>query len=798
LDRVQQLLKEREEEVRQLSAALEHYRQELGRATGLITAIENSASWKAAQRVRSLLDLLMPREGRLGRLNHYARRALNIWLDQGFEAVVAKSWAKGRAILAARRGSWSTLLSSEDRSQFPAAAASPDPSIRLVCDEPNLAIRPSVFGTVEVKGWALSADGIERVEVFLGAHPLGTATYGGLRPDVGQAYPSPEAERSGFRFAWDTRSTPDGIHELTVRAISKTGHLATTKGAVRVDNATPRREPYHVWLDLHETPALVEAGRLSAGLSYRPTISLIMPVYNAEPRYLERAIQSVRAQMYKEWELCICDDGSTRTDVWQTVEIAAQRDRRIKTKHLPTNQGIAAASQEALALATGEFTGLLDQDDELRPHALYEVAKLLNDHPDADLVYSDEDKIDPLGRRYEPFFKPDWSPDLLRACNYICHFAVLRTAVLREVGGFRQGYEGSQDYDLFLRITERTPRVRHIAKVLYHWRSLPSSTAASPAAKPDASNAARRALEEHLKRTGVDGLVQPGNAPGRWRIKYAISPQVAVSIIIPTGGHVRLLEECLATLVDKTRFRSFEIILVDNSKSDAVERFAKSLTSRFQAARYLDYRGRPFNFSLLNNQAASLATSPLLLFLNDDCVPVNPDWLEAMVEHAQRPEVGAVGAKLLYPDGTIQHAGVVLGVFENSGHAFKYLSGNERDPVYFDFPHIVRNCSAVTAACLMTRREVFQEVGGFDEVNLAVAFQDVDLCLKIRERGYLVVYTPHARLVHQEAKTKAEKVPNPYEVRHMKEKWASVIARDPFYSPNLTRTREDFGLDLPR
>ena len=570
-------------------------------------------------------------------------------------------------------------------------------------------------------------------------------------------------------------------------------------GGDAVSLSPTRAAIYQLWTVMGDLRETIRARTQGDHLAYNPTISIIMPVYNTEACVLEHALRSVRAQIYPKWELCICDDASPDPHVRQRLEAARRRDPRIKIKYREQNGGIATASNDALSLATGEFVTFMDHDDEIAPHALDQVVRLLNRHPDADLIYSDEDKIGAWGRRYEPFFKPDWSPDFFLSSNYLCHFTHIRASLVREAGGFRPGYEGSQDYDLYLRVIERTDKIYHIPKLLYHWRAIPTSTASDPQAKAYAHVAARRALEDHLRRRQIDATVLPANGLGRWRIKYAVPHPFLVSVIVPTAN-AELLRTCLDGLAEGTRYPDFEIVVVDNSKDGEVEAVFSAAAGAFGRTRYLDWRNRPFNFSAMNNDAAQVAQSPLLLLLNDDITPLNADWLEAMVEHAQRPEVGAVGAKLLFPDGTFQHGGVVLGIHGNSGHAFKYLPADEQQPYYFGLPHVVRNCSAVTGACLMTRRETLWEAGGFDEVHLAVAFQDVDLCLKMRAQGYLIVYTPHAQLIHAESKTRAhvEKTPSPYEVRYMQKKWSHVIARDPYYNPNLTRLNESFSLALPR
>jgi GT2 family glycosyltransferase len=502
----------------------------------------------------------------------------------------------------------------------------------------------------------------------------------------------------------------------------------------------------------------------------------------------------VQNQVYGNWEICLADDGSGDPELRKLLKEWSAQDSRIKVTELSSNRGISAASNEAISLATGEFVGFLDHDDELVPNALYQVVKLLQEHHEADLIYSDEDKLDFTGGRCDPFFKPDWSPDLLLSNNYICHFLVVRRQLLNEVGGLRPDYDGSQDYDLVLRLIERTKQIHHIPHILYHWRAVEASTAFSSGAKPKAHVAAESAIGDYLRRNKIPARVDEGCAPGQWLVRYEILESPKVAMILPTGGKLELLRPCLESIFSTTAYTHYEILLVDNSKGPHIEQYLRSIANHPDKLRYLDYRGKTFNYSALNNFAVGKTEAPLLLFLNDDTTVVNADWLTAMVEHGQRPGVGAVGAKLLYPWGTIQHAGVVMGIYECTSHAFKNIP--DKIPYYFHFPQIVRNCSAVTAACMLTKKLAFLEMGGFDEKYLAVAFQDVDYCLKLCKAGYYIVYTPAAVLVHHESVTKEEKIPNLKEVRHLQRKWREVITRDPFYSPNLTRKAEDYTLRL--
>jgi GT2 family glycosyltransferase len=537
-----------------------------------------------------------------------------------------------------------------------------------------------------------------------------------------------------------------------------------------------------------------EMRRKVAGFGYAPLISIVMPVYNVNEKWLNEAIESVRRQSYAKWELCICDDASTSLQVRLTLEKYAAEDKRIKVCYRQKNGGIVKASNDALALATGAYVGLLDNDDALAPDALYRVVEALQEKK-YDLVYTDEDKLGADGKRCEPFFKPDWSPDLLLSCNYISHFGVYRRKILGDIGGFREGYDGSQDYDLVLRFTEKTQEIKHIPRVLYHWRKVKGSTAESVEAKPFAYEAAKKALADAARRRRIDATVEDGLWTGSYRLRRAISfaeTAPLVSIIIPFKDKVELLDKCLRSIYENTTWKNFEVLIVDNDSelletSDYLER----APSNYANLTVLKYAGA-FNYPAINNFAASKAKGEYLVLLNNDTETVSPDWIEAMLEQAQRKEVGAVGAKLLYPDGTIQHAGVVIGLGGLAGHAFSRQT--DIDHGYFGLIDVVRNYSAVTAACLMVRKSVFLEAGGMDENNLSVSFNDVDFCLKIREKGYLIVYTPYAVLKHHECATRGYGV-DLAEVAHMQRRHAGILEKgDPYYNPNLTRERGDFSL----
>ncbi len=561
---------------------------------------------------------------------------------------------------------------------------------------------------------------------------------------------------------------------------------------------------YALWRQQHE-PRSADLQRLAetvAILPHQPLISIIVPVYNPPTKFLRAAIESVISQIYPHWELCIADDASPDPQVRQILEQYQAQDSRIKITFRESNGHISNCSNSALELATGEFIALLDHDDVLTPDALYEVALMINRHPTADMIYSDEDKLDEQGILRDPFFKPDWCPDSFLSRMYTCHLGVYRRSIVTAIGGFRVGLEGAQDYDLVLRFTEQTSNIFHISKILYHWRIHHQSAASGCAeVKPYAYTAAEKALKEALERRNEPGqIIRVPGCLGRYRIRYKLLSHATVSIIIPTKDLSGYLEKCLRSIFSKSTYTNFEVLIIDNN---SVEPSTHKLFNHWQQKEPQRFRVLPlneaFNFSRLNNFAVSHTQSEFLLFLNNDTEVITPDWLEAMIEQAQRPSIGAVGGLLLYSDGSIQHAGVALGIGGVAGHSYRHAAADIEG--YFGQLACTSNVSAVTAACLMCRREVFEQIGGFDE-DLAVAFNDVDLCLKMVEKDYDNIYLPHVKLYHHESKSRGyEDTPEKQarfkeEILYMQDKWPTLIAQDPCYSPHLTRVREDYGLNL--
>jgi len=525
-----------------------------------------------------------------------------------------------------------------------------------------------------------------------------------------------------------------------------------------------------------------------AEMKLTPMISIIMPVYDVDIRWLEKAIQSVKCQLYDNWELCIADDASTQGQIQVLLRKYEDEDSRIKIKYLEHNQGISGASNKALSIATGEYIALLDHDDELSKDALYEVVKFINKYPDAEMIYSDEDMIDEKGIRMNPYFKPAWSPDTLLSGNYITHLSVYQKKTVDEIGGFRKGYEGSQDFDLALRFTEKTNKIYHIPKILYHWRKIEGSVAASTDAKNYAYDNAKKALEDTLVRRNIKGEVEFGYGTGYYVVKRNIDTSQLVSIVIISGKSKNSLQRCLESVETKTEIKNYEIIIPATEEDNDIN----SLANHYNNCRIIvsDHKLNP---SAACNYAAKFANGQHLVFLHGGMEVTSDFWLRSMLEQSQRPEIGAVGAKLLYPDKTIQHAGIILGIHGVAGNAYK--KSNDFTEHYFGHLNIIKNYSAVSNSCMMLKTDLFREIGGFDEINLPFFYSDVDLCLRLSDKGFNNIYTPFSVLYHHNPDTDidySEKDDRYY----MLEKWGDRLKKDPYYNPNLTFAREDFSIRI--
>jgi glycosyltransferase involved in cell wall biosynthesis len=535
----------------------------------------------------------------------------------------------------------------------------------------------------------------------------------------------------------------------------------------------------------------------------KPLISILMPVYNPPIAFFDEAILSVRNQLYPNWELCIADDVSTNPEVREILENHRQRDERIKIVYREINGHISAASNSALEIATGEWIALLDHDDLLPENALFWVVDAINQHPDVRLIYSDEDKLDTEGERLDPYFKTDWNIDLFYSQNMFSHLGVYYTELLNEVGGFRPGLEGAQDYDLALRCIEHiTPtQIYHIPRVLYHWRVHAESTAQSSDAKPYAMLAGERALNEHFERQKINAkaeLIGFG-----YKVRYALPESLPmVSLIIPTKNGLQLIQNCIESIINKTSYQNYEILVIDNGSDDsATLKFFDTLKTEKRVSVIRD--ARPFNYSELNNAAAKLAKGEVLGLLNDDLEVISPDWLSEMVSIALQQGVGAVGAKLWYPNKTLQHGGVILGlgVHRVAGHAHHQMPTGHHG--YFGRASLISSFSAVSAACLVIQKTIYEKVNGLNEIDLKVGFNDVDFCLRLQEEGYRNNLSPDAELYHYESATRGvEDTPEKRErfskeVLYMKQRWGDKLLRDPNYNPNLTLDHADFSLSWP-
>ena len=553
---------------------------------------------------------------------------------------------------------------------------------------------------------------------------------------------------------------------------------------------------YEEWYKNHK-PTMEELQRQrDTEFEYEPLISILVPVYNTPEEFLKQMIQSVRKQTYGNWELCIANANPANETVAEILRITSTKDERIKVKDVPENEGIAQNTNAALAIATGDYIGLLDHDDLLTPDALYEVVKAINENDRPQVLYSDEDKVTmDLSEHFQPHMKPDYNKDLLRSNNYITHFFVADRMLVEEVGGEDGQYNGAQDYDLILKCTERAKGIAHIPRILYHWRVHKASTADNPASKMYAFDAGKRAIEDHLKRCGEIGEVSHEKDLGFYRVKYQVQGSPLISIIIPNKDQVESLDKCLKS-IEKSSYKNYEIIIVENnSTEDATFAYYKKIES--DKIRIV-YWSDEFNYSAINNFGVKHARGDYLLLLNNDVEVITTDWLEELTANCQRKDVGIVGTRLYYPDDTIQHAGIVIGIGGVAGALFvgmpRMFTG------YLHKAAIQQDLSAVTAACMMVKRSVYEELGGLEE-ELKVAFNDVDFCLRARDKGYLVVYEPNVELYHFESKSRGtedskEKIRRfQNEIEYMRSHWLELLKKgDPMYNPNLTLTKWDYSL----
>jgi len=528
----------------------------------------------------------------------------------------------------------------------------------------------------------------------------------------------------------------------------------------------------------------------------QPLVSVVVPVHNTRPEWLSALVESIRAQFYPHWRLVLVDDASTRSETRDAL-VEVQTDPKIRVLRRETGGGISAATNTGIAEADGDYIAFVDHDDLLEPDALLQVVRAI-EHTDADVVYTDEDKIDEAGeQRFDPHYKPAWSPELLLAQNYISHLTVIRRELIDRVGGLNSEFDGSQDHDLLLRCTEQANEIVHVPMVLYHWRAAEGSTASGFGEKSYPWEAGRRVVEQALARREIAGISEKGDRPGTYRVKRAVSGSPMVSILIPFRDQPKLLEQCIRSILDKTEYEHYEIIGLDNQSAQPatldVMRRLSDLDSRVRFETF----DEPFNFSAINNFGAELATGEHLLLLNNDTEVISPGWLGAMLAHSQREEVGAIGAKLLYPDNRIQHAGAILGIGGVAGHSHKFVANDANG--YFSRPHLTQNVSAVTGACLMVKKVLYEELGGLEERYLSVAFNDIDFCIRLREIGLLNIYEPAAVLYHHESISRgyedSEEKQKRFalEVGYMQFRHALTLAgTDAYFNPNFASHSEVF------
>ena len=666
---------------------------------------------------------------------------------------------------------------------------------------------------LEIQGWAVDQRGSVEVTVHQeNASLLDCRISRGRRPDVVERRNLDEeykTEEIGFRIS-------AALPEITGRDIILhfCGDSVTKTCDIDIEELRKENKPkgffgrffgkesvaeggYEAWIARHKADKRTLRKQKHTAFAKKPLISIVIPLYRTPLPYLKELLESVRRQSYENWQLCLAD-GSPDDKAKEFIEKHYGREKRIIYRKLEQNGGISINTNEAIALAKGEYIMLCDHDDTLEPDALYEIVKVINE-TDADVIYTDEDKVSMDGRHYfDPNFKPDFNLFRLRENNYICHIFVVKKSLTDEIGLLRSEFDGAQDFDFILRCCEKAKKITHIPKILYHWRCHMDSTAADPSSKAYAYEAGRKAVREHYQRLGIDAKVEMTERPGWYRSHLKIQGNPVISVIIPNKDHVDDLELCLFSMTRKSTYRNYEILIVENnSEKEETFEYYRKLPDRYPKTRVLTW-DKEFNYSAINNFAAKEAKGEYLLFLNNDVEILTPDWIEEMLQNCQQENVAAVGAKLYYPDDTIQHAGVVLGLGGIAGHIM--CRASREDPGYFGRMISVQEISAVTAACMMVKKADFDEAGGFDE-TFRVAFNDIDLCMKFRAAGKKIVFTPYAELYHYESKSRGlEDTPEKQfrfdkEVKRFQEKWAQQLEMgDPYYSPNLSVTEGDCSL----
>jgi GT2 family glycosyltransferase len=661
-------------------------------------------------------------------------------------------------------------------------------------------------GFLYIRGWACATPAIEKIELSHKAVSI-PVSYGGARDDIARAYPLiSSARHSGFSFFAEVSLAtsyqlklfdPHGLREgISFSPDSNTSlSQLSDSGELYVLDAIDQYRIYRL-LNKHQNPDHKD----QKSLSYTPLISIIVPVFNVSKQWLDACIESVVNQTYSNWELCLHDDASTNQETLDCLAAWQSQDTRIKVQYGQENQHISGASNSALDIAQGEFIGLMDNDDELASDALYWVIDAINSNPQADYLYTDEDKIDEDGNYCQPHFKPDWSPEMLESMMYVGHFGVIRRSVIDKVGGFRIGYEGSQDFDLTLRISQVSQNFVHIPRILYHWRIIPGSVAGGSDQKSYAYTSGFKALQDHVNANGKKAKVSTTATPGLYRVsKQLDNPRVA--IIMPFHNKAEMTLECLQSIL-RSSYTNYEVVLISNNSNEQEYEKVAHFVDTLSVASVLKH-DIPFNWSALNNWGSKQVNAHYYLFLNNDMKVISEDWIESLLSCAVDETIGAVGAKLLYEDNTVQHAGIVMHLGGVAGHPFKGLPGDH--PGYFGYAEITRNVAAITGACLLVKKQTFERAERFDE-TLGVAYNDVDFCLRLIELGLRNVYTPFAKLYHFESKTRP-KTPadmNQQQRQQFEQESAFIMQRhakyfedgDPYYNKALTLKLEDYSIKL--
>ena len=569
----------------------------------------------------------------------------------------------------------------------------------------------------------------------------------------------------------------------------------------KVKNVRQGPPSYQKWIRHHLPDRNELEKQKKTSFGYRPKISFVVPLYKTPEKYLRRLTESFQEQTYSNWELCFSDGSGAQSPLTELLKELTAKDNRIKYVSHEEPLQISENTNSAIEIATGDFIAFADHDDELTPNALFECVKAINEKPQTLVIYTDEDKMSMDGHKFfQPHFKPDYNPDLLCTVNYICHLFVVSRKVIEKVGGLRSEFDGAQDYDFVLRCVEavKDEEICHIPKILYHWRCHEDSTAENPESKLYAFEAGRRAVQAHYERTGIHAEVFKGEYLGLYRTKFIRDHDPLISIIIPNKDHIDDLKRCMESIEQKSTYKNYEYIIVENNSTDsATFEYYKKLEAENPKVHMVYWDG-VFNYSAINNYGASFAKGEYLLLLNNDTEIINPDCLEELLGYCMRKDVGAVGARLYYEDDTIQHAGCVIGMGGIAGHMFVDMPADRTG--YLHKASLLQDMSAVTAACLLMKKEVFEQAGGFTE-ELAVAFNDVDLCLKVRKNGYLIVYDPYAKLYHMESKTRGaedskEKVRRfQTEIEYMRCHWIDILKNgDPCYNKNLSLTKWNYSL----